>query len=329
MTLALFDLPHHEARARLRDGAPVYLGVDPVEYHGPHLSLHNDRLLSRGCIAELGARLQRRHGWEPLLADHLELGVEPCPGPGSRGFGFDAVREAVRQSCRALLELGATRIVLVTFHGSPLHNLALHAGVELVRQTGARALAPFCAVLHEMLAYDSAEPWAEAFACIDDPVERDAVGRELRFDFHAGFFETSLALHWAPSSVSPLHRRLPPCPHYPLDRASAAAAATARALRRETLARELEFAAHALGWATLRPFPGYTGRPHLARAQAGAAFARHLLDRYEALAHAVLVEGAAPPQPIARWARWATAGGRLIGQPVLGIADVTPAPEPV
>ena len=32
----------------LATGAPVFLCVNPVEYHGPHLSLHNDRLISEG-----------------------------------------------------------------------------------------------------------------------------------------------------------------------------------------------------------------------------------------------------------------------------------------
>src|SRR5687768_11730848 len=112
MTIALFDLPHREARALLREGMPVYLCVNPVEYHGPHLSLHNDRLLSLGVVREVGERMRALHGWPVVLADHLELGVDPCPGPGSRPVRFQVVREAVLESCRALAELGARKVVL-------------------------------------------------------------------------------------------------------------------------------------------------------------------------------------------------------------------------
>ena len=49
--LELFDLPHGRARALLDRGVPVFLTVNPVEYHGPHLSLHNDRLISLGTLA--------------------------------------------------------------------------------------------------------------------------------------------------------------------------------------------------------------------------------------------------------------------------------------
>ena len=33
----LLDLPHSRARSLLSRGAPVYLPVNPVEFHGPHL----------------------------------------------------------------------------------------------------------------------------------------------------------------------------------------------------------------------------------------------------------------------------------------------------
>lgn len=326
MRHALFDLPHHDARRLLGSGAPVYLCVDPVEYHGPHLSLHNDRILSTGCVAALGERLQRRHDWPILTADHLELGVEPCAGPGSRPFGFAFVRDAVVESCRALFELGARRVVLLTFHGSPLHNLALQAGVDWLRGQGARAVAPFHVVLHEMLGFTDAEPYADALAFIDDPAERALVGPELGHDFHAGYVETSLALHWGPQSVSPIHRTLPPCPPITPDRVLGAAAAGARRLGREALARELDFAARAVGWSALRPFPGYTGWPHLAHAGSGAIFAERIIDRYEQVVDDVLIDGAAPPAPIVSWAAWATGGGRLMPHRRLGLRDVAGPP---
>jgi creatinine amidohydrolase len=323
---AVLDLAHTDARRLLTSGAPVYLSVNPVEYHGPHLSLHNDRVLSIGCIAALGERLQQRHDWPILTADHLELGVEPCPGPGSRPFSFATVRDAVVESCRALAELGATRVVLMTFHGSPLHNLALQAGVDELRRRGLHAVAPFHAVLREMLDYSGPEPYADALAFIADAATRDRIGRELATDFHAGFFETSLALAWAPDTVSPIHRDLRPCPEITPDRALAAASAMAKRLGRDSLARELDFAARATGWTSLRPFPGYTGSPHLANTGSGRVFATHVVDRYETLVDDVLHARAEPPPPIVSWAAWATGGGRLLPIERLGHADVVGPP---
>jgi len=311
MTIALFDLSHRDARRLLAGGMPVYLCVNPVEYHGPHLSLHNDRLLSLGVVRDLGERLHAKYEWPIVLADHLEVGVDPCPGPGSRPVRFPVVRELVLESCRALAELGARKVVLVTFHGAPLHNIAIEAGARWLREHGIPAIAPFHALLQLMLDFNDAAPYAEALEPLA-PELRSIAAAELGDDFHAGFFETSLSLHWAPASVSPVHLDLPPCPAITPDAKLLRAAHAARAIGREHFARELEYGARALGWTALRPFPGYTCRPSLANAESGAAFARFIVDRFEPIVDDVLHGRAEPPAPIMPWIEWMTGGGRLV-----------------
>lgn len=311
----LLDLPHSEARRLLRTGAPVYLTVNPVEYHGPHLSLHNDRLVSLGLVHALHQRLAARHPeWPLLLAHDLEVGVDPCFGPGSRHGSYAQTSALVRESCRALAELGAERVVIMTFHGAPLHNLAIEDGIQLLARRGVPAVAPFNLVLAE-LTNPRLDPrrFAQAFAHIEDARERDAMIRGLAFDFHAGFFETSMALHYAPESVAPDHVRLPPCASFTPDRLTRAAGLLARALGRDALASELDFAASGLGWFRLSPFPGYTGRPHRATREAGAIFARFILDQLEPAVESALLGRAQSPPPIMRWLRLASLGGRIGG----------------
>src|SRR3989442_1056381 len=108
MPMNLLCLPHSAARAALETGAPVFLCVNPVEYHGPHLSLRNDALVSIGLARALHARLAKHHpAWPFLAAEDLEVGVDPAPGPGSRHVPLGRVRALVREACRALAELGA------------------------------------------------------------------------------------------------------------------------------------------------------------------------------------------------------------------------------
>ncbi len=282
----LLDLPHHRARAAVDSGAPVYLPVNPVEFHGPHLSLHNDHLLSMGMIRDLHAALSEGRDWPLILSDSIELGFEPVPGPGSRPTPFPVLLKAVLQACDALADLGAKRVVLVTFHGAPLHNLAIQRGVERLARRGVPAFAPMHLVLEAALGLDPAQ-YTGAVAHISDDEERAAALAELPGDFHAGFFETSLALHWAPETVSPIVERLPPCAPVTPDRGVGALARAARRLGSGRLADELDFAARGLGWYSLRPFPGYTGRPHLASAEAGARFVEAIFERTVAAAEAV------------------------------------------
>jgi creatinine amidohydrolase len=307
--IRLFDVPHTESRRLLATGAPVFLLVNPVEYHGPHLSLHNDRLLSTGLVRDLHAGLALRHDWPLLMADDLEVGVEPAPGPGSRPVPYAVVRELIRESCRTLAELGAKRVVLMTFHGNPLHGVAVQAGVELLQSLGVQALSPFNLVLQELRELDPSK-YVEAVAHIPDEKERAEVLAGLQLDFHAGFFETSMALHYAPQSVDPEYKRLPPCPPLVMRGPFEAARRTALALGKKALAGELSFAAAGAAWYDLRPFPGYTGRPHLASAEAGSVFARSIVQNYLDTCEAVF-EGAAPPEPIMVWAAQATLGGRI------------------
>ena len=309
--MRLFDRSHADARALLASGAPVYLSVNPVEYHGPHLPLHNDRLVSAGLVRDLHARVAAGRGDWPLLeADDLEVGVEPAPGQGTRHTPFLVVKELVREACRSLAELGATKVVIMTFHGSPLHSLAIERGIELLAARGVAAVAPFNALMRELLEVDGTR-YAEAFAHIEDRAERDEMMRDLALDFHAGFFETSMTLHYAPEAVSPCHRELLPCPPITPHAGLARAAGIARRAGAATLARELDTAANGMGWFALRPFPGYTGCPHRATAAAGAIFARHIVDRFAEVTLAVLDGTARSPAPIMAWSSALTMNGRF------------------
>src|SRR5207249_3028418 len=79
----LFDLPLAGVRDALASGAPVYVPVNPLEYHGPHLPLRNDAMVTAGLVRDVHARLAAAHSdWPLLVANDLDAGVEPVPGPG-------------------------------------------------------------------------------------------------------------------------------------------------------------------------------------------------------------------------------------------------------
>ena len=81
----LLDLPQPEARALLESGAPAYLLVNPIEYHGPHLSLRNDGLLAHGMSRALHGALHRGRPEVPfLLGGVIDAGVDTVRGPGSQ-----------------------------------------------------------------------------------------------------------------------------------------------------------------------------------------------------------------------------------------------------
>ena len=142
-TINLLEEPHAGARRLCAAGAPVYMGVNPVEFHGPHLSLRNDALISRGLVSDMHNHLVDTFpDWQLLWAGELGVGADPVPGPGSRPVPFDRVRETVLLACESLVNMGARRVVLMSFHGSPMHNMAVQAGIDYLAEKGVYGFAP-------------------------------------------------------------------------------------------------------------------------------------------------------------------------------------------
>lgn len=310
----LLDRCQREVRELLAGGAPVYLTVNPVEYHGPHLPLRTDAIITRGLIDAIHTRLRRDDPELPLLVTaDLGCGVDPVPGPGTQHTGYRTVRRRVIAACRGLHALGATRVVLATFHGSPLHGWALEAGVRWLRRRGVRAVAPMNLLLQQLLALDAIDLSA-ALTPIADPAARAAMAAELSVDVHGGYIETSLVAHFAPERVWRGLASVPPCPALRLPRLPRLLAWLARRVGAAHLAAELDYVARGLGWFGVRPFPGYTGRPALASAAAGQVLADLIAERFADCIASVFAGRARSPAPIMRWLPWLTLGGR-VGHP--------------
>jgi len=278
--LSLDGSPSAVAVAALASGAPVVIGVNPTEYHGPHLSLKNDAL----CAAGLAARFAARMGWPLVDAGDLDVGAEPAPGPGSVATSFEEVRSRVKSAVQAAHALGAQRVILSTFHGAPLHNAALD---DAMASSPIPVLAPFHAVLEAALLASTAS----------------------RRDFHGGRFETSIALALAPHSVSKDLASIPDCPSFQAAPALALASRVALRLGKARLAAELDFAAAGTGWMALKPCPGYTGQPRLATAAEGERHLAIILTLYEALARRVFDRGETHPRAPLAWARYTRVAG--------------------
>lgn len=305
--IPLLSIAYAQARRACATGAPVYVTANPVEYHGPHLSLHNDRLVSEAVIRRIHGRLAPDAPF--VYVDDLEAGVAPASGPSSRRVPFRSLRALVLKTARSLAELGARRVVWMTFHGDPMHNHAIQDGVRWLAANGIPSIAPFNIAVRQLVDYDTRR-YAAAVAGLK-PDERERVLRALPWDFHAGFFETSVALHLAPASVSDVYKRLPPCPEVAPDPGVLRVARVAERMGRRGLAAELRFIAAAAAHARIRPFPCYTGAPHLASAEAGRVFIESNLDEIAPITRRVLYENAKAPEPIMPWLRRLTLGGRL------------------
>ena len=293
----LIFTPHTQLAELARAGTPVHLFVNPVEYHGPHLSLGNDRILSERIALKLHERLVATQGDFPfVVGGHVDMGCDPCPGKGSVGVTYGQLKTALRQRVDALAELGVRKVVFHTFHGSPFHQHALDWAVARLHRKGVRAVNLFPATIDLIVNFDPAlyEPLRQL---LPSPADFERVMAILPEDHHAGFFETSVALYVAPETVAPDYRNVPRCPPLPT---SKPLLALARAIK----SRELENSAYAMAWMLLKPFPGYTGIPALASPDVGRFYVEDLiLPRYEQRCRDVLWGDVPPPRAGFAWTR--------------------------
>ncbi len=317
MSLALHEqllyVPHHRTRELLATGLPVHVLVNPVEYHGPHLSLGNDRILSERIARRLHTRLNTARGENHpfLVGGVIDFGSDPTPGDGSVGITYTQLAKLVTGVCDGLIALGARRVIFHTFHGSPFHCHAIHAGIDRLAKAGIPSLSVFDLLLNAVVNYDEAH-FRGLRDTLDDPADFDIVFPRLPFDLHAGFFETSVALDVAPDTVSDIYRTLPPCPD--LDVPAPLKPVTKLLGGLPALAREIEHTSVAMAWMKLKPFPGYTSYPSLATPEAGKFFVEQLiLPLYEEGCQQVLWGRGQAPKAQFQWLRPVAGvlGGRI------------------
>ena len=317
MSLALEEqllyVPHHRTRALLATGLPVHVLVNPVEYHGPHLSLGNDRILSERIARRLHARLNaaRVTDFPFLIGGVIDFGSDPTPGDGSVGVTYTQLATLVNGVCDGLIALGAQRVIFHTFHGSPFHCHAIHAGINRLAKAGIPSLSVFDLLLNAVVNYDE-DRFRPLQQALGKPADFELVFPRLPFDLHAGFFETSVALEVAPETVSDIYKTLPPCPD--LDVPAPLKPVTRLLGGLPALARELEHTSVAMAWMKLKPFPGYTSYPSLATPAAGRFFVEELiLPLYEQGCLDVLWNAGATPKAQFQWLRPVAGvlGGRI------------------
>lgn len=295
--------PHHTLKEILASECPVHVFVNPTEYHGPHLSLGNDRILSERIARKLHAELcqvrqESIQSMPFLVGGNIDFGCDPCPGKGSTSVTYNRLKSMVQTLADGLVKIGVKKIIFHTFHGSPFHNHAIHSVIDRLAQQDVRAVNVFDLVIQMILEFDP-ERYEPVRKLLDSDATFERVLASLPFDTHAGFFETSIALSVAPETVSDIYLKLPDCP-------DTAPGPTVDRLMEKLHpiwhhAHELGHSVAALNWTKLKPFPGYTGIPSLASKEVGEFYVNQLiLPQYKtACLNGLWGDGSIPQTPFA------------------------------
>lgn len=234
------ELTWKELDALPREHTLALVSVAPVQAHGPHLPLGFHGTVAQALALATARELCRRcPEWHVLLCPHLALGATPYRMTGSVDVRPRVVRSVLEDFGAALARDGFRYVVVISPHVGPGHVRAVEDACEWVsRKFDVDMVAPMGPAMQALHAgeYDAR---LQRAAQTTPPVA-------LAQDFHAGCWETSLALYLRPDAVKPGYLDLKPVLVAP-----------------ETLGPETPSEAG--------NGEGYLGSPHLATAELGRA----------------------------------------------------------
>lgn len=168
-----------EMREALTEIQTVLLPIGVTEQHGYHLTLDTDSQ----SATQVCRRASEQTG--ALVAPTMTYTFSGGELPGTINIDYHLVSLLVTEIIRALCANGLKNVVLVPGHGGSENRRATQEGAEML--------------------YRRHPEYADRNVVIFNFWEGSPLCRQAYEDgdFHAGYFETSMMLFWAPDDVRP------------------------------------------------------------------------------------------------------------------------------
>lgn len=192
----------------------IMCAMSPLEVHGPHLPIGQD-LFEADALAgrALEMAAEQLLDWSFVMTPPVPVSIDAIPHTGSVNMTVSVVRDVAFSMLRPFAHRGFARLCFSAFHGSPRHICALeHAAMKLNRLHPDTAAASIFSVATKRM--------VEGDVFYDAVTKRGASplkSSQMEKDTHAGFVETSLALHLWPQLVRPGWQDLPAATKVPED----------------------------------------------------------------------------------------------------------------
>jgi creatinine amidohydrolase len=187
----------------------VLVTMSPLEVHGPHLPIGQDWFEACSLLeATVVASAKANKDWNYLVMPPIPIATDCLPHTGSVNYTPTLVRDVAYQTLLPFAKRGFARLAISSFHGGPRHICALEdAAHKLSQFKDVAAVSLFSAALKKMFESED-NIFLEA---LRGKAEFDLTNQQIGEDQHAGFVETSLALHLWPELVEPGWEKLEPC----------------------------------------------------------------------------------------------------------------------
>lgn len=183
----------------------VAVTMSPMEVHGPHLPIGQDWFEAQALLEEVAAStVERNPDWNVLIIPPVPVAEDSLPHIGSIAMPPHLVRDVAYHLLKPFAEAGFKRLLISSFHGGPRHMTALECAADkLTRKFDTHAISIFSAVVARM------EEGNVFYDAVKDMPDNKITLEEIARDWHAGFVETSIALHLWPRLIEKGWEELP------------------------------------------------------------------------------------------------------------------------
>lgn len=202
------ELNWKEIDAMDRARTMFLLPVSPLEEHGPHLPVGVDYINAEHFAQEAADVLETRYpDWNLVIAPGIPLGTCVIDYVGSIDIRKRVIRDLLIDYGTSLAKHGFRYIVLFSAHGAPGHIVALEEAcdyvsrkyrIQMIAPAGRLSLKLFLGEYYDRFNQYMPRPMA------------DEMLKDMRHDFHAGLWETSMMLLFRPDLVKDEYKNLSP-----------------------------------------------------------------------------------------------------------------------
>ena len=185
-----------------------FLIISPLEEHAPHLPLGTDLFIAQyfaqRCAEDLA---QNRPEWNVVLIQSLPVGANVFKFKGSVRHSLRTVYEVVMGYGKAIAEWDFQNLVIISSHGGGGHIAVLEeASAKITRKYKIRAISLTGVIaLNLLLGKYTEQIQKNLYRRLD---QEDL--KNLKYDYHAGWWETSMLLLIRPELVREKYKELPP-----------------------------------------------------------------------------------------------------------------------
>lgn len=202
------ELSWKELDAMDRKRTMFLLAISPLEEHGPHLPIGVDFINADFFARETADVLEsRRPEWNYILVPGLSIGAHVIDYVGSIRIRQRVVRDLLYDYGCSLARYGFKYIVVFSAHGAPGHIVALEEACESVsRKFNVHMIAPGGRFTIKLFLGE----YYERFNKFMPRPLADEMIRDMKKDYHAGLWETSMMLMFRPDLVKDEYKELSP-----------------------------------------------------------------------------------------------------------------------